>query len=1010
MPNIARRLAARGVSALSLLLAFTAPAAASTVQSFNNTGQITINAVGNATPYPSNITVSGVPNTFTRLEVQLNSFSHTYPDDVDILLVGPQGQRTILMSDAGGIGPGVTGLTLSFAQTAANPIADVTALSSGLFRPANYDPGTSDTFSTPGPGAITDAPADLSVFTGINPNGSWNLLVVDDAIGDLGNISGGWRLSFTVPTVFTVTKTADSNDGACNADCSLREALALAQDGDLVNFSALFNTPQTIRLLTALPDITRSITIQGTGANLLTVQRDFNAATDFRIFNFPSGVSNGVAISGMTITGGNPGGVTFGGGIRSQSHLTLTNVHLIGNTAGTGGGVVLAFANGIFTNCTFSNNLSTNAAGGGGGINFQGSSSTLRLVSSTVSGNRAANAGGGIQHANQGGGISRLEITNSTIANNTAASASGIRTLTQITAGNIATTTLRNTIVANNAPGNLLALAVGGIGTPTFETLGFNLSNDNFAGGGFTPIPGSDISSATPRLAPLALYGGGTPTHALLHSSPAINAGNATGATTDQRGVPRVFGAAADIGAVEMRSRVVNATNDSGPFSLRDAVNNANADAQIDDILFDQAAFGTQVNAIFLNTELFLSNPANIIGPGANLLTISGSNLTRALQIGPNVSATVSGVTVTGGNADGDGGGIFNDGVLTVTHSIVSNSVSPFNGGGIGSGNGDRLTVSHSTLAGNRAIVGGGINNNGVLTVQNSTISGNTSQIDGGGIHSQDGSVSVTSATITNNVVNSGLSGVSVFTGTGVFRNSIIAGNANNASNPDVGGTGVTSNGFNLIGNRGTLTFAATGDQAGTAAAPLNPLLGVLQNNGGTTNTHALLPGSPALDRGNSSGATSDQRGSARPVDLQGVTNTSDGSDIGAFEAQPAGVAPTVALSPSSLTFPSGPAGTATSSVNVSSSGGVAPGTVTVSTCVATSGFTITNAPISLTGTAGGSQINANINLSCTRGPSMQSGSLSCTETSSPGSAITRNLTLNCPAVAVDLIFSNGFE
>ncbi len=85
----------------------------------------------------------------------------------------------------------------------------------------------------------------------------------------------------------------------------MREAITAAQDGDLINFSTLFNTTQTINLLTALPDITRSITIQGTGANLLTVRRDFNAATEFRIFTILGSITNGVAISGMTITGGN---------------------------------------------------------------------------------------------------------------------------------------------------------------------------------------------------------------------------------------------------------------------------------------------------------------------------------------------------------------------------------------------------------------------------------------------------------------------------------------------------------------------------------------------------------------------------------------------------------------------------------------------------------------------------------------------------------------------------------
>ncbi|NOT59850.1 MAG: hypothetical protein HOP19_06445, partial [Acidobacteria bacterium] len=133
----------------------------SSPSSFSNTAAITINNFGNAAPYPSNISVSGVSSLFTRLEVTLNGFAHTFPDEVDIILVGPQGQRAILMSDAGG-SDDVTGLNLTFAQTATTPIPDATTLATGTFRPTNYENGFNnftDTFPAPGPGALTDAPA-----------------------------------------------------------------------------------------------------------------------------------------------------------------------------------------------------------------------------------------------------------------------------------------------------------------------------------------------------------------------------------------------------------------------------------------------------------------------------------------------------------------------------------------------------------------------------------------------------------------------------------------------------------------------------------------------------------------------------------------------------------------------------------------------------------------------------------------------------------------------------------
>jgi hypothetical protein len=120
--------------------------------------------------------------------------------------------------------------------------------------------------------------------------------------------------------------------------------------------------------------------------------------------------------------------------------------------------------------------------------------------------------------------------------------------------------------------------------------------------------------------------------------------------------------------------------------------------------------------------------------------------------------------------------------------------------------------------------------------------------------------------------------------GTTTVRNSIIAGNQSDISNS--AGT-IVSGGYNLIGNRGAITsFNQAGDQTGTAGQPLNSQLAPLGLNGGTTATHALLPGSPAIDKGRSFNASTDQRGSIRPFDVAGITNLFDASDIGAFETQ----------------------------------------------------------------------------------------------------------------------------
>lgn len=893
-----------------------------TTQTFNNAAAITINPVGNASLYPSNIVVSGV-SSFTRMEVRLNGLSHTYLDDLDILLVGPQGQRAILMSDAGGVNPGATNINLTFSQSATSPIPDAAIPATGTFRPSNYvDTPTSslvDTFSAPGPGALTNEPADLFAFNGTNPNGIWNLYVVDDASGDAGSISGGWTLTFTVPQIFTVTNTNDSGPG------SLRAALGAAQDGDLINFSTLFNTPQTIDLLTALPDITRSITIQGTGANLLTVRRSFSAATDFRIFTISASIANGVAISGMTITGGRTS--AFGGGIDSESNLILTNVHITGNHSSQGGGGVgLANADGSFTGCTLSGNTSN--VTGGGIFYVGGDGRTLRITNSTISGNRSTFGGGGINNQSDGGN-SRMEVVNSTIVSNTGNNnGGGIVTFTQGGMGSTATTTLRNTIIADNSPNNLVTVASGG--AATFQTLGFNLS-DNY-NGVFTPL-GTDITNATPRLAPLALYGGQTPTRALLHASPAINAGDASGATIDQRGVARVFGATADIGAVEMRPLVVTSTANGGAGSLRNILGGG-GQATFTDIQFENGLFSTPQTITLTGGALSINFNANIIAPGANLLTMSGNNTSRIFSIPSTITASVSGMTISQGGVGGDNGGcILNDGSLSITNSALSGCLSVFEGGGIyntgslrvsgstisggfasSTGGGIQstasgtVTISNSTISGNNATsglsgIGGGIASLGSLTVLNSTISGNiagnseSQSSCGGGIYSS-GTLSVVNSTITGNTVTQTAGGTQAggilrAGGSATIRNSIVAANLNNSTLADVnavGATGFTSGGFNLIGNRGNVTFGGTADQSSTGASPLNPVLGTLQNNGGTTATHALLAGSPALDKGNISGASFDQRGLTRPIDLAGIANTSDGSDVGAFEAQTAPV------------------------------------------------------------------------------------------------------------------------
>jgi subtilisin-like proprotein convertase family protein len=163
---------------------------------YANAGSILIPAVntsGPANPYPSNINVGGSTGTVTKVTVTLNAMNHTFPDDIDILLVGPGGQRLLLMSDAGGSAD-LVNVTLTFDDAAATTLPDGTPIASGTYLPSNF--GTGDTFPAPAPvGPYTDT--ELSIFDGIDPNGIWSLYVFDDVGGDVGNISGGWSLTLT---------------------------------------------------------------------------------------------------------------------------------------------------------------------------------------------------------------------------------------------------------------------------------------------------------------------------------------------------------------------------------------------------------------------------------------------------------------------------------------------------------------------------------------------------------------------------------------------------------------------------------------------------------------------------------------------------------------------------------------------------------------------------------------------------------------------------------------------
>lgn len=163
--------------------------------SFANPAAITINDNSAGTPYPSTITASGV-SAYNRLTLDLRGFSHTFPEDVDVIVVAPTGVDAYVLSDVGG-GTDVSALDLTLDDTAGGALG-TGVISAGTYKPSNLDTGT-DVFPAGAPAGPYDATFAALSALGAAANGSWSLFVRDDVGTDIGSIASGWRLNFVRP-------------------------------------------------------------------------------------------------------------------------------------------------------------------------------------------------------------------------------------------------------------------------------------------------------------------------------------------------------------------------------------------------------------------------------------------------------------------------------------------------------------------------------------------------------------------------------------------------------------------------------------------------------------------------------------------------------------------------------------------------------------------------------------------------------------------------------------------
>ena len=314
----------------------------------------------------------------------------------------------------------------------------------------------------------------------------------------------------------------------------------------------------------------------------------------------------------------------------------------------------------------------------------------------------------------------------------------------------------------------------------------------------------------------------------------------------------------------------------------------------------DNQSSGTVAVSACTISDNFAGDGGGVNNEGQGTLNLTDCIVTGNTSIGlgggvsnefGNGIVTILRCTISSNSTGSNGGGIWNAGsqtVMTITDStIADNSVTSSStalGGGIY--NDGMLTIEGCTIANNANTngSGGGLFNFSTLTVADSTFFGNTASDSGGGIENA-GIASISNCTITNNSASQeatfgtvpGGGGISSAGGgafnTTMVKNTIVAQN-DSPTNPDVAGE-IISNGYNLIGDgTGGTISPTTGDQIGTFDSPIDPMLGPLADNGGPTQTCALLPGSPAIDVGDPNAPETDQRNYDR-------TNA---PDIGAFE------------------------------------------------------------------------------------------------------------------------------
>ncbi len=625
---------------------------------------------------------------------------------------------------------------------------------------------------------------------------------------------------------FNVTKTADTADGTCDSDCSLREAITAANNlpgADVINlpagtYTTTISTTNENANANGDFDITGSVNIIGASEAATFVEANASPGVAFdRVFHI-LGVSTNVVIEGLTVRNGRTTSTSTlfrGGGIRNEGNLTLRKVTVSGNQTVTRGGGITSTNPGTFLSLdrvTVTNYASTSTIAGtfGGGVftNF----STVKIRKSTFTFNQSL-ATVGTNLTGNGGGFYALDgdvtIKDSTFSNNSISGTStgnssdgaGIRFVGLNGPMNI---TLDRLTVTNNqalAGGSLGAGISVGTAAGAINQVTVNLSNSTISNNSVTS------SVSVPGGAGVFLNGVGLVTATITNTNIVNNTATSTNPSFPSSGggiycndsnltmqTSTVSGNSAEIGG--------GIRNDSTPSDVP-----------------------TFTSSVTLNGSTVSGNTSTDGGGIANLPTLP----TAGFPLGGTTNLSLKNSTISGNLATNNGGGIFQDQpAATFATTVINNSTIVSN-----------KADSDNSFTGS----GGGINNlAGTLTIKNTIVANN----------------SVNTQSLTEKTENLGSS-------TGID----LAGN-------------VVSADYNLFRNTGGAVI--TGATANNITG-VNPNLGVLAGNGGFTQSHRLNAGSVARNAGDPTNCR-DNLNNAVIYDQRGLPRDQGGvrCDIGALE------------------------------------------------------------------------------------------------------------------------------